>query len=98
MIDRNHPAVEAALDAEDRTDGPMCRDTAHYMLECALPPLTATTEENLARLCHTPAGRALMRAGWVAAWQTISNDPDRIYDEPDDAFNAQFDALEGETP
>ena len=41
--------------------------------------------------------RDLMRAGWVAAWMTLSNDPDRIHDEPSAAFNARFAALEGET-
>ena len=58
MIDRNHPAVEAALDAEDRTDGPMCRDTAHYILECTLPLLTAGD------LRHTPTGKQLLAEGW----------------------------------
>ena len=45
--------------------------------------------------------RNLMRAGWVAAWMTIQNDPDRIHDDPSAAFNATFDAafeaLNGET-
>ena len=41
--------------------------------------------------------RDLMRAGWVAAWLTLSNDPDLIHDEPSAAFNARFDALNGET-
>lgn len=41
--------------------------------------------------------RDLMRAGWVAAWMTIQNDPDRIHDDPSAAFNAVFAALEGET-
>ena len=54
----NHPAVEAALDAEAHTDGPMSRDTAHYMLEHALPHLTADD------LRDTPAGRELMAEGW----------------------------------
>ena len=40
--------------------------------------------------------RDLMRAGWVAAWMTINNDPDRIYDDPSAAFNAAFDAMNGE--
>ena len=40
--------------------------------------------------------RDLMRAGWVAAWMTIQNDPDRIHDDPTHAFNAAFDALNGE--
>ena len=41
--------------------------------------------------------RDLMRAGWVSAWMTLSNDPDLIHDEPSAAFNARFDALNGET-
>ena len=41
--------------------------------------------------------RDLMRAGWVAAWMTLSNDPDRIHDDPSAAFNAAFDAMNGET-
>ena len=41
--------------------------------------------------------RDLMRAGWVAAWMTIQNDPDRIHDDPSAAFNTAFDALNGET-
>ena len=57
----NHPAVEAALDAEAHTDGPMSRDTAHYMLEHALPHLTADD------LRDTPAGRELMAEGWAQA-------------------------------
>ena len=34
--------------------------------------------------------RDLMRAGWVAAWMTISNDPDRIHDDSSAAFNTLF--------
>ena len=41
--------------------------------------------------------RDLMRAGWVAAWMTIQNDPDRIHDDPAAAFNTAFDAMK-ETP
>ena len=41
--------------------------------------------------------RDLMRAGWVAAWMTISNDPDRIHDDPSAAFNTLFAGLNGET-
>lgn len=40
--------------------------------------------------------RDLMRAGWVAAWMTLSNDPDLIHGDPNAAFNAAFDALNGE--
>lgn len=41
--------------------------------------------------------RDLMRAGWVAAWMTIQNDPDLIHGDPTSAFNITFDALNGET-
>ena len=41
--------------------------------------------------------RDLMRAGWVAAWMTLSNDPDLIHGDPTTAFNARFAALNGET-
>lgn len=41
--------------------------------------------------------RDLMRAGWVGAWLTLSNDPDLIHDEPSAAFNVRFAALNGET-
>ena len=37
--------------------------------------------------------RDLMRAGWVAAWMTIQNDPDRIHGDPSDAFNTAYDAM-----
>lgn len=40
--------------------------------------------------------RDLMRAGWVAAWMTINNDPDLIHGDPTAAFNAAFEALNGE--
>lgn len=40
--------------------------------------------------------RDLMRAGWVAAWMTISNDPDIIHGDPSDAFNTTFDTLSGD--
>ena len=40
--------------------------------------------------------RDLMRAGWVAAWMTINNDPDRIHDNPTEAFNTAFDAMKGD--
>lgn len=41
--------------------------------------------------------RDLMRAGWVGAWLTLSNDPDLIHGDPSAAFNARFAALNGET-
>ena len=40
--------------------------------------------------------RDLMRAGWVAAWMTIQNDPDLIHGDPTSAFNITFDELNGE--
>ena len=40
--------------------------------------------------------RDLMRAGWVSAWMTINNDPDRIHDNPTEAFNTAFDAMKGD--
>ena len=59
----NHPAVEAALDAEAHTDGPMSRDTAHYMLEAALPHLTADDlPARLARDIQVRTIRATARA------------------------------------
>lgn len=39
----------------------------------------------------------LMRAGWVSAWMTLQNDPDRIHGDPAAAFNAVFAAVNGET-
>lgn len=41
--------------------------------------------------------RDIMRAGWVAAWMTLRNDPDLIHDDPNAAFNTAFEALNGET-
>ena len=41
--------------------------------------------------------RDIMRAGWVAAWMTLRNDPDLIHDDPSAAFNTAFEALNGET-
>lgn len=40
--------------------------------------------------------RDLMRAGWVAAWMTLQNDPDLIHGDPTSAFNITFDELNGE--
>ena len=65
----NHPAVDAAERAatrwmEDReleTD----LDGTAYMLTAAIPHLTSATEENLARLRDTEAGRALMAEAWA---------------------------------
>ena len=69
MIDRNHPAVEAATpdihcislreyEPED------CHEPIADALTAAWPELTTATEDNLARLRNTPAGRALMAEGW----------------------------------
>lgn len=69
-IDRDHPAVEAALDAEDRTDGPMCRDTAQYMLDAAVEHLTADDLRN------THAGQALMAEAWEEGAQAVRLEED----------------------
>lgn len=73
MIDRNHPAVEAANMGVQKWlagDGPFDDDPvrlAHDMtaacIAAALPHLTADD------LRDTPAGRALMAEGWDAAWK-----------------------------
>ena len=34
--------------------------------------------------------RELMKAGWVAAWMTLNNDPDRIHDNPLVAFDVTY--------
>lgn len=38
--------------------------------------------------------RELMKAGWVAAWMTLNNDPDRIHDNPLIAFDVTYGAME----
>lgn len=64
MIDRDHPAVNHAVAA--MLGRVLNRDTAHRMLNAALPHLTADD------LRHTPAGQALMAEAWKdgaqAAW------------------------------
>ena len=64
----NHPAVEAAvLKYLNTRRGNGVHDAIAAALTAALPDLTAATEENLARLRDTPAGRALRAEGWRAA-------------------------------
>ena len=60
MIDRNHPAVEAGAEGMEYPHIP----TAHDAITAALPHLESATEENLARLRNTPAGRELMAEAW----------------------------------
>lgn len=61
----NHPAVEAAvLKYLNTRRGNGIHDAIAAALFAALPDLTAATEENLARLRDTPAGRALGAEGW----------------------------------
>lgn len=38
--------------------------------------------------------RELMKAGWVAAWLTLNNDPDRIHDNPLVAFDVTYGTME----
>ena len=68
MIDRNHPALKAGAqqlsdyENDGRTYPPieLHYEAAQDALEAAWPELTTATEDNLARLRDTPAGRALM--------------------------------------
>ena len=61
----DHPAVEAAaLKYLNTRRGNGVHDAIAAALTAALPDLTAATEENLARLRNTPAGRALRAEGW----------------------------------
>ena len=79
MIDRNHPAVEAASMAEfegrewsadiARVYGGGARREVRKPLlakqiAAALPLLESATEDNLARLRVTPAGKQLLAEGW----------------------------------
>ena len=79
MIDRNHPAVEAASMAEfegrewsadiARVYGGGARREVRKPLlakqiAAALPLLESATEDNLARLRTTPAGKQLLAEGW----------------------------------
>lgn len=72
----NHPAVEAlATRYASEMDWSMSEDgipgralilqDAHDFLHAAIPHLTTATEENLARLRDTEAGRALMAEAWA---------------------------------
>ena len=88
----HHPAVEAAERAATRwmeareleTD----LDGTAYMLTAALPHLESATEENLARLRNTPAGKQLLAEGWEAACRKVihmawadSSDAEYLADE-----------------
>ena len=96
MIDRNHPAVEAANEGVQEWlagDGPFDDDPARLAsdmtavcITAALPLLESATEDNLARLRNTPAGKQLLAEGWEEGagdmrdhqenphrWPTVSN-------------------------
>ena len=68
MIDRNHPAVKAGAQqlSDYENDGQtyppieLHYEAAQVALEAAWPELTTATEDNLARLRNTPAGKQLM--------------------------------------
>ena len=79
MIDRNHPAVESLTRAgvvsdeaeiaasEAYAQGATERPFSQRMraaLYAALPLLESATEDNLARLRDTPAGKQLLAEGW----------------------------------
>ena len=74
MIDRNHPAVEAANEGVQEWlagDGPfdddpvrLASDMTAVCINAALPLLESATEDNLARLRGTPAGKQLLAEGW----------------------------------
>lgn len=100
MIDRNHPAVEAMLwhDGHYVYDEPpenwpeQSRNSAAAdyadKIEHALPHLESATEENLARLRDTPAGKQLLAEGWEAACRKVihmawadSSDAEYLADE-----------------
>ena len=85
-ITSDHPAVEAAArDAYERawgTEGEpwdeasdlernVWRADETHALNAALPLLESATEDNLARLRNTPAGRALLAEGWEAACHKV---------------------------
>ena len=79
MIDRNHPAVGAGAqqlsdyENDGRTYPPieLHYEAAQDALEAAWPELTTATEENLARLRNTPAGKQLLAEGWEAACHKV---------------------------
>ena len=86
MIDHNHPAVEALTRAAVLSDeaeiaaseayapGATERPFSQRMraaLYAALPLLESATEDNLARLRSTPAGKQLLAEGWEAACRKV---------------------------
>lgn len=78
MIDRNHPAVEAANKAVKRAYGSHGGEALNYhatALRAALPHLESATEENVARLRDTTAGKQLLAEGWDAAWKEAWGQP-----------------------
>lgn len=74
-ITPDHPAVEAANESVQEWlagDGPfdddpvrLAGDMTAVCITAALPLLESATEDNLARLRGTPAGRALMDEVWA---------------------------------
>ena len=62
MIDRNHPAVKAMIGRRLHVGD--ASDMAADRLTAALPHLESATEDNLARLRGTPAGKQLLAEGW----------------------------------
>lgn len=103
MIDRNHPAVEAAArDAYERAWGiegepwdeasdlerNVWRADETHALTAALPLLESATEDNLARLRGTPAGKQLLAEGWDRGVADNERGWDHVYSghdvDPDD--------------
>lgn len=88
MIDHNHPAVKAAHFAslgKSTVSGQTWTDA----LAAALPHLESATEDNLARLRTTPAGKQLLAEGWEAACRKV------IHMAWADSFDAEHLANEG---
>ena len=100
MIDHNHPAVEADLlahypfitkpELQDywNAESAACREKSAAGLTAALPLLESATEDNLARLRDTPAGKQLLAEGWEAACRKVihmawadSSDAEYLADE-----------------
>lgn len=88
----DHPAVDAADRAairwmEDRELETDLGGTAH-MLTAALPLLESATEDNLARLRDTPAGKQLLAEGWDRGVADNERGWDHVYAghdvDPDD--------------
>ena len=103
MIDRNHPAVEALTRAgvvsdeaeiaasEAYAQGATERPFSQRMraaLTAAHPHLESATEENLARLRGTPAGKQLLAEGWDRGVADNERGWDHVYSghdvDPDD--------------